>query len=228
MSVVLSGCAGFGVGSLRSKFRTSEGSSVVVGAGVLPNGHMAKVGDIVTEKSSYMDIGHIVGADLAYKLGPSWTSIPGQGMSSGKAIEIHLDLRFFRFMLSGGYASEGASNGGASLRFDGFFGQLSYFHPIASGAMVDLYAHAGAAVQDGTVAYIPGANSRELDADALGFRGSLGFSGVLKTGDLGGLWPDLMLRLEARYTRTGNVQIIQENPTGFSNLGLLGEVLVLW
>jgi hypothetical protein len=37
-----------------------------------------------------------------------------------------------------------------------------------------------------------------------------------------------MLRLEACYTRTGNVQIIQENPTGFSNLGLLGEVLVLW
>jgi hypothetical protein len=57
------------------------------------------------------------------------------------------------------------------------------------------------------------------DADALGFRGSLVVSSVLKAADLGGLWPDLMLRLElsinqilVRRSKTSAAPAILSNP----------------
>jgi hypothetical protein len=78
------------------------------------------------------------------------------------------------------------------------------------------------------VAYVSGANTPERDFDTVGFRGTLGVSCVLKTGNLGGLVPDLMLRTELRYTRTGPVSVVPDKPTGFSAIGVLGEVLVLW
>jgi hypothetical protein len=146
----------------------------------------------------------------------------------GQAIEIHFDLRLTRLMLSAGYADEGGSSKGAELRYGGYFGQLSYFHPVTVGeGPFDLYLHGGAAVQDGAVTFTqPGL--RDLDEDAVGFRGSLGFSLVLKTGDLSSVAPDLMIRGETRYTRTSPVDTDPARPTGFAAVSMMGEVLILW
>jgi hypothetical protein len=96
-SLTVSGCLGIGVGSLRSKYRTNITTRKDDG-----EGHVAPSGYAFVVDNSGMDLGNLFGADLGWKLGPSWTSIPGQGMSVGKSIELHLDVRLSRFMLSGG------------------------------------------------------------------------------------------------------------------------------
>ena len=119
-------------------------------------------------------------------------------------------------MLTGGYASEGACSDGVSLRYTGLFGQLTYFAPLSS----ILFVHVGAAVQDGTATFATTPDATGQDSDALGVRGLAGLTLVVPLDD----FPDLMFRVEGRYTRSQEIVVAGEK-LNFSSVSMLGETL---
>jgi len=206
------GCVGVGVGAFRGKERSYTPTSKTDDAG-----HVAKEGYVFVGKTeTHEDVGATFGVSIGYKMGVSFTSVPGKGFSSGLGTEAHLDFRYKRLMLTGGYASEGASSDGVSLRYTGLFGQLTYFAPLSS----ILFVHVGAAVQDGTATFATTPDATGQDSDALGVRGLAGVTLVVPLDD----FPDLMFRVEGRYTRSQEIVVAGEK-LNFSSVSMLGETL---